>query len=529
MQHTIYVFKSSITEFDHVLAPGRLEGRARFEPLDIENVDFDAQAYLQKNKRARPPWLEEIGQYCQIVGRNNIWNQTNSLIVAIRTVSGTICALTRGQGHHNLNTSEIIEGYGLDLAHRIMRPNEVKSIDSKGVGDGSLQKRHVASGLGDLSSFPLNYYRDRIKRIEGRCDNHAFGRRFSGGTSCTILGAVTFPELGALCESIVTSRALPKNRRLAATQPYTEVNDAAILTRLRRRLRRALTGNAVAEIGVFVPDVQDWNRIADFSMRYNGGDFVDLADLDPVAIVERAGEFANDHIDPTEISIRATDGNGLAVFEEPFEQLATYETTDHGKPYALSDGKWFLLNQDYVNSILEKVAEIEVLPKNYLVDWPAGCANEEDYNNHAAPVNHQTRRCLDRASIPVAGLGTIEPCDQIDLGGDLIYVKKWTKSQSMSALLKQGEVAAHALRNHQDYRDGLLSKLTIPWRNAPPWNGFSAGFRAPRHRIVYAIPDAPHRTLPDDLPIFSKISLTETVSRLQQDNFRVALARVRKL
>jgi hypothetical protein len=57
MRFTIYVFDATVVEFDQVLAVGKLNGPNAFEPVEVENVQFEASGYLQRNRVTTPPWL----------------------------------------------------------------------------------------------------------------------------------------------------------------------------------------------------------------------------------------------------------------------------------------------------------------------------------------------------------------------------------------------------------------------------------------------------------------------------------------
>ena len=79
------------------------------------------------------------------------------------------------------------------------------------------------------------------------------------------------------------------------------------------------------------------------------------------------------------------------------------------------------------------------------------------------------------------------------------------------------------MRNNQEFRDGLLKKLPAAWLKKKPWKDFSAGFSARNHKVMIAIADAPHRTIPDDLPIFSKMTLMDEHKALRAENYDVEI------
>ena len=115
--------------------------------------------------------------------------------------------------------------------------------------------------------------------------------------------------------------------------------------------------------------------------------------------------------------------------------------------------------------------------------------------------------------------GSIEACDLLIVNGTFIHVKRWDGSQKLSAHAKQGSNSGHVMRNNQEFRDGLLKKLPVAWQKKNPWKDFSVGFSARNHKIIIAIADAPHRTIPEDLPIFSKMTLMDECRALRAENY----------
>ncbi|MDB5782688.1 TIGR04141 family sporadically distributed protein [Caballeronia mineralivorans] len=114
----------------------------------------------------------------------------------------------------------------------------------------------------------------------------------------------------------------------------------------------------------------------------------------------------------------------------------------------------------------------------------------------------------------------IEFCDLVRDGRELVHVKFYRSSATLSHLFAQGSVSAETFVKHQDFRVKLNEKLPagiklVDQLVRPP---------AEKYRVVYAI--ATVKTLPAELPFFSKVTLKNTIMTLRAPGFGVELAKI---
>jgi uncharacterized protein (TIGR04141 family) len=137
----------------------------------------------------------------------------------------------------------------------------------------------------------------------------------------------------------------------------------------------------------------------------------------------------------------------IRFFDENDELLETAEVRDlviaeletRGNHYILSDGNVFRVDRSYLQRIrafLEKKVVATSLPPY---------ADEESYNRRSG------LHVLDRKLITVDG-SQVELCDLIDDSGRLIYVKRRSKSSTLSHLWTQVRSAAYLLRRMNEAR-----------------------------------------------------------------------------
>lgn len=522
MKFTIYVLSPEVKEHRAALAPDRLGGSDGYKEVTSTGIDFNARVYLQRDHETAPGWYDAIREHCRIDPAPI--NISNSLIVVIKTKSGRYCAVAFGQGHHALNKKYITKEYGREVAERLLNPAAIKAIDSKGIGKGALQKSNIAAIAGDLAEFTLNPNQDRIRRLAGTSPDKKLGKTLIGSTPLAVDGDLIFADLGMLCERILSHHNGKRNQRFAAYDPFRKVNDDRLIKLLNNKLDVAILRNP-ASIGILTVNIEDWERIAEVQVWTPGGDWLNCDGFEVISLAKVLRATSAKMPIAKVARVRAIDASSEIVFDEKLIDLVTFETEHDGKPYALSEGQWFLLHQDFKKNIEDQLQDLEVKhDPSFLPTWDLNTQSTElMYNQAVAKSKGANWLCLDQDEVTTPTSGSIEACDLLQREGTFIHVKRWDGSQKLSAHAKQGSNSGHVMRNNQEFRDGLLRKLPASWRTGKPWRDFSASFSARNHKVIIAIADGPHRNIPEDLPIFSKMTLLEECRALRAENYAVEL------
>lgn len=114
----------------------------------------------------------------------------------------------------------------------------------------------------------------------------------------------------------------------------------------------------------------------------------------------------------------------------------------------------------------------------------------------------------------------IEFCDLLKDHRTLIHVKFYRSSSTLSHLFAQGHVAAETFVKDEQFRERLNTKLPPASRLVDT----QARPDASQYSVIYAI--ATNKTLPTELPFFSKVSLKNATRTLRALNYDVALTRI---
>jgi len=125
---------------------------------------------------------------------------------------------------------------------------------------------------------------------------------------------------------------------------------------------------------------------------------------------------------------------------------------------------------------------------------------------------------LDKKNIKIGGAyDKLEFCDVIKNGNELIHVKYYRSSSTLSHLFSQGCVSAEAFISDTEFRKKLNSKLPNSIRLTDP----TARPNPSDYKIVYAI--ATTKKLPSELPFFSKVTLKNALKILRGLNYQVEI------
>jgi uncharacterized protein (TIGR04141 family) len=194
--------------------------------------------------------------------------------------------------------------------------------------------------------------------------------------------------------------------------------------------------------------------------------------------------------------------------------------------YFLMDGDWFEIGADYVRASREAIGRLfPATPTVDLPPWylPKG-RTEFDYNSDAA-VRRMGYLCLDRnASVrdPLGARSTLEICDLLGPGNELIHVKRAKGSAPLSHLFSQGLISAQSLLSGPpSVRERFIATVAA----LPSGRTLPADFKP--EKVVYAILMENGKQLtPDTLFPFSQAKLAHAARILGNYSIGVEVAAI---
>jgi uncharacterized protein (TIGR04141 family) len=271
------------------------------------------------------------------------------------------------------------------------------------------------------------------------------------------------------------------------------------------------------------PEAESLADINHYTYSSDGPEHVDL-DIDEMVAerVEANAELTVDRLrsDYVHVSYGHQAGHDLAKWR--LYDCIVFETEDNdGNVFMLASGDWHKASPDFIAEIKEQLATLDQSD----LDLPPATVGETEpaYNPRAAV--HLGCTCADAKPVKLEGLTAIELCDLLTQDRQLVHVKRKTRSASLSHLFNQGLVSSELLVQHRPFREGSRSKVA---EIDPGKEGVIPldGFDPTAFEVVYAVIAKDGTVLPDDLPLFSKITLAETSRRLQDIGYGVSVAAI---
>jgi uncharacterized protein (TIGR04141 family) len=189
--------------------------------------------------------------------------------------------------------------------------------------------------------------------------------------------------------------------------------------------------------------------------------------------------------------------------------------------FVLLDGEWFEIGAEYVRTSRDAITRL--FPDVLSVTLPAwslpSFRTERAYNEHVADRFPEQFLCLDRNQgmrSPLGARSSLEACDLLGPGNELIHVKRAAGSAPLSHLFFQGLISAETLMASAVARKQFASAVAA----VPRGRVLPEDFR-PR-KVVYAILLENGRQLSaDTLFPFSQASLAHAARTLGMYNIGV--------
>ena len=512
------MLKPSVSEVEEALRTPK--GLQRFDFSG--GMNFSGALFVAGPSRAAPPWLQFV--QTGVVGNVGLLkNQTNSAVLLIAK-GASVFAMTFGHGRYLLNQDQIVEDFGLRVALNGLQADSLRSMDSLLVEEQTVHVRRQTSRASAVDAFGIDIGRDILRAVTGKPKSDTHLHALAGSESTVAIAArVQFGDLGDTCASL---------RQLYGKTSYK--NDFGWVDNIRRvknsdeqevleqRLVKELQAGG-GSASLTVPEAIDWTECDGFIVPRATIDVMDEPDLQCyLAGIADTADITIEKLKRERLTMRRVSFPETPQHWTIFKSLS-FETKVKGKGYVLSAGEWYRIANSLADDVRQEVGSIPVSTRSFPpVRRTAGKQEiEGDYNSRVANGD-TTLSLLDRKLVRCRGAATlIEACDLLSDSGELIHVKPWSGSSSLSHLFWQARVSAEALLGDQQFRDEVRSALKT---QKPAWTDrFPKDRPEPSdHEVVFAVLGAKHAKAADGLPFFSQLALSRTSRFLRSSGFRVS-------
>jgi uncharacterized protein (TIGR04141 family) len=264
-----------------------------------------------------------------------------------------------------------------------------------------------------------------------------------------------------------------------------------------------------------VPDVLDWSRVSGF--RYSE------ADRQPELYDIHLDSFLNALKKPESLNLTTLKQRKVYCMGENDQLMRSWpvfkclycELDQKGVSYVLNAGKWYRLEYDFVKQVNDSFEKVPRYAKK-LLDYDVD--NEAEYNESLVDSNSGEYCLMDR-NLTYQG-GQMEFCDVFTKAKELIHIKRYGGSSTLSHLFYQGVVSAEFFKVDDTYRKLIQEKLPKAFRVFDP----KVRPKFEEFHVIYGIISRSDNPL--TMPFFSRVGIRHAVRRLQGFGYKVSLAKI---
>lgn len=489
--------------------------------LKSENVSIDGRAigtlYIKQAHANPPRWIKFFDGVvpAKEFGRNS---STGALLAV--EVKNRVFTLAFGQGRHLINSEFIETNFGFKVALNCVNEKTLRSIDKASFETHPTQSREQAGKATELQYFMVDIERDLLRAVTGAPVDPYFGERISGMDAVKLSLEIGLPELKVLLSRLLKeyNSDAYKKKGFAFVDHIGEVKDSILADTLDAELISKMKASKFDKIWMSVPELIDWDKAVGFkyALTKDSPRYYDVRITD---FVKTLGDKEINKPILLRRKIFAVDSDDLPVIDRPAYSYIYAELAYQNKTYLISNGKWYLIDNDFVDVINKYYMDVprykKALPKFEHED-----KTEERYNKRVAKGGNEFA-LLDRDNVYLPGaVSPIEPCDLYRIPREFIHVKRYGGSSLLSHLFNQGLVSGELFKTEKVFRQKVNEKLPethkIANAEAPPKDN--------EYSIVYAIISEYKEDL--SIPFFSKISLRHAIHRLTAIGFQVEIAKI---
>lgn len=510
---SIYLAKESINNVEALIKTEDAK-----DPVFIDVAESKVILHVKREiPRPPPPWTKLFSNAAELP--ESLFGSTQNVgAVAVFERETRFYLLTFGSGYHLVKTEHVERDFGLRVTLTSVDPDKLRSVDKASYDHNPLNSRTQSSTEVDIFELQMDSELELLYAVTGVSRVPMFGSHVTGRDAFTIAVDTDLAGIPAILDEALKRYISPLPPEFEWVDNIRRVKDAELIAVLDSCLDDELIRPASAVIWLGEPEVVDWEAQIGYSFdQYQNTLRHVVLRLDDLV------SYLNSHNRPVNVETLKT--QLIHINNSEYQSTRCWsayrclyvELALGNERYMLRNGVWFQAEPDFVAKVDSYLAGIEIYP----FDFPIYAFDREEDYNDALAANDGEFSLMDKKNTKLGGrYDKIEFCDLIRNGTDLIHVKYYRSSGTLSHLFAQGFVAAEAFMKDEDFRCKLNEKLPASIKLPNP----EIRPQAAGYTIVYAI--ATTKTLPTELPFFSKVTLRNALKTLRALDYKVHLAKI---
>jgi uncharacterized protein (TIGR04141 family) len=481
--------------------------------LDINGLE-SAKLYIKKEPpKHSPPWTLLFTSRPE-VPFNAFGNSSSVGAVLCITAHQNKFILTFGTGFHLLQEEAIERDFGLRVTLNSVDPDKLRSLDKSSYDHNPLNSRTQSTKEVDIFDLHIDSDLEMLYAVTGISTVELFGTHVTGRDALTVIANTELDKLEKILEEALQRYKQKLPDSFEWVDNVNKVRDHDDINILDLELEKILHGPDFSCLWLGEPEIVDWEEQIGYSF-----DLYARSERHAVLELPQLISYLNSKSLP--ISVESLKHTSVHVNDSQYHAIKSwsaykclYAELKYGADqYILRSSTWYKVNNDFLTAVDASLSSIEAYKHCFPI---YNEDREEDYNQ--ALTSDPSFELLDKKNIKIGGAyDKLEFCDLVRNGKDLIHIKYYRSSSTLSHLFSQGCVSAEAFVRDAEFRKKLNAKLPQSVQLADP---------IPRpdpanYKIVYAI--ATTKKLPLELPFFSKVTLKNALKILRGLNYSVEI------
>ena len=492
----------------------------------------DAALFTFPGEANPPGWATMLKS--SFVLPSNLLSQSPCAVLGFKK-DGRYFAITFSFGHVYLDDTKTEADFGLRVCINGLSDGKLKSVERANIGV-AIRDFAQAAGPRELRSFGFDDALDLIRKVSGRAPGDEFADAMTGSRSLRFTKKIELSELPETATASVKLFNSTAYRKTAfkIIDFLSPVLDSNLTAELDNGLVSAIiTGADDFEIGI--PEItHDDVGTFRFERAGIGGFHADLSlDLYRSCLGGDLAKLTVDDLKRHRVAGYRT-GDSTPVGDWPVHDALLGSLVHKGDRYALNEGLWYKLGEQFKRSADKKFSELLIGTDRHLGTFKkvvegtgkrakVGYQSEETYNVDVSKSSHyllMDRKLIQIDEIPGPG---VEACDLLDIPGRrFIHIKKSSRQSSvLSHFFKQGAHSARLLKQYEPFKVALHGKVrTVHGDEAA--KKFERALND-KWTVEFRIADHPRKNGDFNIPFFSKLSLKDEARNLVAMDFNVAV------
>ncbi len=498
-------------------------------------VDHEGLDGLMVSGTIAPGGADWCRTLSRLTGRPVLEENRTSLGLLLVRTTRAVYALTFGMGHLLIEQSRVDPAFGIEFAVRCLDEERITKVRRQVMDARGRMDENSATGGEHIRGFGIEQFGEIVSQISGQVEGvpltfnsdlkrwaHVTGSDRSIKLHLGATPTLLLHDLQRIEEVCDRPDPVPGLGFIAQVRPLKGTDERVV--RLDERLDAVLGDIDAQQVALAVPgECRDRYELAEsFSVAIGGRPRqvpeLDMDDLLAGVREKPAGQRLATLRRGRIQMFADTDGAEAISRRLGADQWLTAELADEAVHYFHSQGQWYEVGAEYLGVIEQRITELLARPTHVtLPPWPEGM-DEGRYNELVAAQDGYL--LLDKKTVHTERFrgGGLEIADALGPAGQLICVKRASKTAPLNHLFAQGRVAVETLRRDSGARTEFVAML-------PDDHPADRGFATPT--VVYGV--LLKNGLPltaDSLFAFAKVSLLQAVTALEGMGARVEVVSI---